>query len=299
MGIIRNLFHVSLQAADWDKALNFYKNTLGFDQAFELNVGQFKDMLGLGTHDEGDAEHWLTYLRVAPDEYIEMFNSVINPPDFTVEKLGRHSDSFLQSYGLGCENLSETMKELEARGVKIADGFEGKYIMDPSGVKIRLVERKGHSSEKKRLFTSLAGISIYVNDLPLMKDHLEKMTLDVKEESDDRVLFGLGNSNHQYVEILKADHPVKAYDDDLLGHFALTVKGIGETVKTWGENGAYCCSQPFLRNQLLPIDGSAKGNIGLDRCEIVWMVCPEGNKIEVMVEPGNTMQQEFERTHSY
>lgn len=298
MGVIKNLFHVSLQAANWDKALDFYKNTLGFDQAFELNVGQFKDMLGLGTHDEGDKEHWLTYLRVAPDEYIEMFNSVINPPDFKVEKLGNHPDSFLQSYGLGCENIAETIKGLESKGVKFIDGFEGKYITDPSGVKIRLVERKGHSSEKKRLFTSLAGISIYVNDLSLMKEHLEKMTFDVKEESDDRVLFGLGNFR-QYVEILKADHPVKAYDDDILGHFALTVTGIGETVKVWGENGARSCPQPFLRNQLLPIDGTAKGNIGLDRCEIVWMVCPEGNKIEVMVEPGNTMQQEFERTHSY
>ena len=56
MSIIKNLFHVSLQARSWDEALAFYKK-LGFEQMFELTVGQFKDMLELGEHNEEDANH--------------------------------------------------------------------------------------------------------------------------------------------------------------------------------------------------------------------------------------------------
>lgn len=294
MGVINNLFHVSLQAASWDAALAFYCEKLGFEQMFELKVGQFKDMLQLGEHNADDENHWLTYLRVAPDEYIEMFNAVINPPEFKTEPLGKHEDTVLHSFGLGCENLQETVAQLEEKGIAVTDG----YITDPSGVKIRLVERPGHKSEKKRLFTSLAGISIYVNDLRAMKLYLQAMEFVVTEETKDRVLFTVGESG-QYVELIQSASPVKVYDDDLLGHFALTVKGIPEVTVAWGKNGVYCCPQPFMKDVKLPVDGSATGNMGLDRCEIIWMVCPEGNKVEVMVEPGNTMQQEYEKTHVY
>ena len=49
---------------------------------FELNVGQFKEMVGMGEPDKNDSLPWLTYLRIAPEEYLELFNGVINPPNF-------------------------------------------------------------------------------------------------------------------------------------------------------------------------------------------------------------------------
>ncbi|MDO5540753.1 MAG: VOC family protein [Eubacteriales bacterium] len=294
MGVIRNLFHVSLQAREWDKALTFYRDVLGFEQMFELKVGQFKDMLQMGEHNEDDDNHWLTYLRVAPDEYIEMFNAVINPPEFKTEPLGCHEDTVLESFALGCENLEKTVEGLKDRGIEITDG----YIVDPSGVKIRIVERSGHASVKERLFTSLAGISLYVNDLDIMTNHLKAMCFELKDKTSDRALFTVGEFG-QYVELIQAGEQVKVYDDDLLGHFALRIYKVTDTVKAWGANGVHCCPQPFMKEVKVPSDDTAKGNVGLDGCEIIWMVCPEGNKIEVMVEPGNTMQQEYERTHVY
>lgn len=294
MNVIKNLFHVSLQARDWDKALKFYHDVLGFDQMFELKVGQFKDMLQLGEHNEDDENHWLTYLRVAPDEYIEMFNAVINPPEFKTEPLGYHEDTVLESFALGCENFEKTAKGLAERGIEVADGC----IVDPSGVKIRIVERKGHASVKERLFTSLAGISIYVNDLDAMTEHLKAMCFELEDKTSVRALFKVGEFD-QYVELIQAQKAVKVYDDDLLGHFALQIYKVTDTVKAWGKNGVYCCPQPFMKEIKVPADDTAKGNIGLDGCEIIWMVCPEGNRIEVMAEPGHTMQQEYERAHVY
>ncbi|MDO4344244.1 MAG: VOC family protein [Eubacteriales bacterium] len=294
MSVIKNLFHVSLQARNWDEALEFYCGKLGFEQMFELKVGQFKDMLQLGEHNEDDENHWLTYLRVAPDEYIEMFNAVINPPEFKTQPLGNHEDTALHSFGLGCENVKDTEDKLRAMGIEVKEG----YFEDPSGVKIRIVERKGHDSKKERLFTSLAGLSLYVNDLENMTAHLRAMCFELKEKDEKRAVFTLGEFG-QYVELLQSETPVKVYDDDLLGHFALQIYKVTDTVKAWGENGVYCCPQPFMKEVQVPADDTAKGNIGLDGCEIIWMVCPEGNKIEVMVEPGDTMQQKYEKSHEY
>lgn len=294
MGVIRNLFHVSLQENEYKGALEFYCNKLGFEQMFELNVGQFKDMLELGEHNEDDGMPWLTYLRIAPEEYLEMFNGAINPPDFKRELIPAHKDSPFQSFGLGCDNLEKTVRELEKRGVLVKDG----YITDPDGAKIRLVERKGHTSEKDRLFNSLAGISVYVNDLEATEKHLKAMCFEVQSRTEDSVMLTVGESG-QYVELLSASEPVTVRDDDLLGHFALQIYKVTDTVKEWGKNGVYCCPQPFMREVQVPADDTAKGNMGLDKCEIIWMICPEGNKVEVMVQPGDTSQQEWERKNPY
>lgn len=294
MGVIKNLFHVSLQENDYSKALDFYCNKLGFEQMFELNVGQFKDMLQLGEHGEDDGMAWLTYLRIAPEEYLELFNGVINPPDFKRQLIPVHSDNPFHSFGLGCDDLDRTIAELEKRGVAVTDG----YITDPDGAKIRLVERKGHVSEKERLFNSLAGISVYVNDFRAMEEHLKAMCFEVRERRDDSVILTVGESG-QYVELLRAKEQVAARDDDLLGHFALQIHSVTDTVKEWGKNGVYCCPQPFMREVRVPADDTAKGNVGLDKCEIIWMICPEGNKIEVMVQPGDTTQQEWERKNPW
>lgn len=294
MGVVKNLFHVSLQENDYKKALEFYCDKLGFEQMFELNVGQFKEMAGVEERGEGDDMPWLTYLRIAPEEYLELFNGVVNPPDFKMYPVLMHKDEAFQSFGLGCWDMEDTVKKLKAKGIEVEDG----YITDPAGAKIRLVERKGHKSEKERLFNSLAGISFYVNDLEMMKKHFKGMRFELTDKTENSVVFELGESG-QYVELFQAVHPVSVRDDDLLGHFALQIYKVTDTVKAWGENGVFCCSQPFTKEEPLPADDTVKGNFGLDRCEIIWMVCPEGNKIELMVQPGDAMQQEWEKENPY
>ena len=296
MSIVKNLFHVSLQENQYEEALEFYCGKLGFEQMFELNVGQFKDMLALGEHNDDDSMKWLTYLRIAPEEYLEIFNGAINPPDFKKKEIPVHKDTVLESYSLGCDDLEITKKKLEEKGIQVVDDC----MVDPCGCRIRLVERKGHESVsgKERLFHSLAGITVFVNDLEKMECHLNAMCFVTKEKSEDRIRLTVGEYG-QFVELVKAGEPVAVYDDDLLGHFALQIYSVRETVKEWGKRGVFCCPQPFMRDTKVPADDTAKGNLGLDGCEIIWMISPEGNKIEVMVQPGNTTQQEWERNHRY
>ena len=294
MSVIKNLFHVSLQADKYEEALEFYCGKLGFEQMFELNVGQFKDMLQLGEHNEDDKVQWLTYLRIAPEEYLEMFNGAINPPDFKKVQITAHEDSPFESFGLGCYNVEETVRKLKNAGVSVTDGC----ITDPNGVRIRIVEDSRATGGENRIFHSLAGVSLYVNDLNKMVTHFNGMGFVTSEQTEEKAKLILEKTG-QYVEFLKSSAPVTTYDDDILGHIAIQIYSVPETVDTWAKAGLTCCPQPFLREVQLPADGTAKGNIGLDRCEIIWMICPEGNKVEVMAQPGDTMQQEWEREHPY
>lgn len=294
MNIVKNLFHVSLQENDYEAALKFYCEKLGFEQMFELNVGQFKDMLQLGVHNSDDSMQWLTYLRIAPEEYLEMFNGAINPPEFKKDKIPVHADTVLESYSLGCDNLEATKKKLKELGISVVDNC----MEDPCGCKIRIVERKGHASSKERLFNSLAGITIFVNDLQKMEKHLNAMCFTTEEKTEKSIKLTVGEYG-QFVELVKAPNTVQVYDDDLLGHFALQIYSVKDTVKEWGKNGVYCCPQPFMRDVQVPADDTASGNIGLDGCEIIWIICPEGNKVEVMVQPGDTTQQQWEKKNLY
>lgn len=295
MSVIKNLFHVSIQADNYEAALEFYCNKLGFEQMFELNIGQFKDMLGMGFHDESDTTPWLTYLRIAPDQYLEMFNGAISPPEFKKCCIPVYQDSPFRYFVLGTEDMNKTCEELERKKIVIKDGF----IQDPNGCKIKIVAGKApEAASKMRLFHSLAGISLYVNDIDKMTEHLEKMTFIKKEYSEKCVCLHIGEFE-QYVELVKSSTGVMTRPDDILGHFAVQIYSVTDTVKAWGNNGIYCCPQPFQPDVIVPADDTAKGNIGLDGCEIIWMLCPEGNKIEVMVEPEDTMQQKWERENPF
>ncbi len=295
MAVVKNFFHASLQANDYEAALDFYCNKLGFEQLFELNIGQFKDMLQLGEHDENDGTPWLTYLRVAPDQYIEMFNGAITPPLFQKEPIPRKELSPLQCVILGTEDVAATCAMLQEKRIPVTDG----YICDPNGCRLRIVQAKAPvKPSAPRIFTSLVGVALAVNDVKVMAEHLEKMTFEKKEEKDGYAKLEVGEFG-QYVELVKAPAFVETKDDDLLGHFALQIYSVPETTKTWGANGAYCCPQPFMPDVVVPADDTATGNVGLDGCEIIWMICPEGNKVEVMVEPDTTMQKQWESKHSY
>lgn len=301
MGVIKNLFHVSLQVNDYKKSLDFYCGKLGFEQMFELNIGQFKDMLELGVHNEDDQLPWLTYLRIAPDQYLEMFNGAINPPEFKKAGIPAYTDSPMNYFALGTGSMTETETVLREKGIEITDGF----FKDPDGIRIQIVPTKPGKSctetKHKRIFHSLAGLSLFVNDIDVMSAHLEKMTFQ-RLESIDRVRNGIRlevGEYGQFVELIKADEEVITRPDDVLGHFAVQIYNVADTVKAWGANGVYCCPQPFQPDIKVPADDTAKGNIGLDGCEIIWMLCPEGNKIEVMVEPETTLQQRWEREHPF
>lgn len=296
MGNIRNLFHLSLQADEYAQVLHFYCDLLGFDYMYGYKVGDFKTMLHMeGAGPDNDDADWLCYIRVAPEEYLEVFNGVVNPPDFEFNKIDQKGSKVLHSYALGCENYEKTMAALAEKGI----AFENGYMTDPSGMKIRVVEHKtGKKTQKDRLFNSLAGVSIYVNDLAYMTGYLQGMGMEITAKTESAVKLALGDAG-QYIELLQSPTPVECVADGVLGHIALQVYSVENAVYEWGEKGVRTCMHAMMKDQPFPIERSVKGNIAVDRNEIVWSVSEEGNRFEIMYQPGDTEQQRFERSHPY
>ncbi len=252
-------------------------------------------MLNMGVHDGHDEIAWLTYLRIAPDQYIEMFNSAINPPEFIPMPIPKKDDSPLNYIALGTEDIDETLKMLKNAGISVLEG----EFSDPSGIRYKIVSAEPPvKPSSPRMFTSLAGLSLYTNSFSEVKAHFIKMGTKIIEENDLSIKLQIGCEN-QWLEFVKTDKKVRVSENDLLAHFAFHIHSVPEAVKAWGANGVRCCFQPFTPNNLVPVSDDAKGNMGLDRCEIIWNIAPDGNKVEIMVEPGNTLQQEWEEKNPY
>lgn len=295
MGIIQDLFHVSMQVDDYDKTLEFYCGKLGFEQMFELKVKDFREMLHFTDSEVNNDLKWLTYLRVAPEEYLEVFNGIINPPEFELKKADKSKGSVCASFALGCDDLQKTIAALEEKGIPVENGF----ITDPTGFKIRLAERKGSSpAAREHLFNSLAGVSIYVNDLKYMTEYLLGMGLEKTGETASAVSFLLGDHD-QYLEIIQSPVKIDTGDEDMMGHLAFQVNTIAGAVWEWGNAGVRTCMQPMFRDQPFEVKEGVVGNFAVDGCEIVWAVSKEGNRFEIMRQPGDTIQQQWEREHPF
>lgn len=297
MEIVRNLYHVSLQACDYQASLAFFLETLGFEQMFEFNIGQFKEMLNMGEPSALDKEPWLTYIRVAPGQYVELFNGAINPPAFLIEGVDEREDTPFGYVAFGCDDVSRCEQKLAEKGVRVNDGH---FFTEPSGLRCKLVEAKALAcpQNNERLITSLAGISLRVNDLEKMAGHMERMSCPVLVRDAHESLHSVGEFG-QTLRLVQSDTPVSTGENDLMAHLAITIHNVPRAVRAWAEKGLYCCYQPFAEGDRVPVSDAVKGDRGLDGCEIIWMVCPEGNKIEVMVEPGDNLQWAWERNHPY
>jgi catechol 2,3-dioxygenase-like lactoylglutathione lyase family enzyme len=297
MAILKNLFHLSVQTNDYDEVLKFYCETLGFDYMYGYKIGDFKTMLHMdeaGNPDDNDKE-WLCYIRCAPEEYIEVFNKVVNPPEFSFENIDDEGSKVLHSYALGCADVEKTKAALEAKGVV----FENGYMSDPSGIKIKLVQRDWNKNAKnEHLINGLAGVSIYVNDLEYMAEYLEKMGMKIVSKTESAVKAVLGE-NEQYIELIQSPTPVLNVADGVLGHIALQVNSISDAVYEWGKAGVRCCMHAMMKDNPFPVEPGIKGNIAVDHNEIVWNVSEEGNRFEIMYQPGDTEQQKFERKNPF
>lgn len=295
MSLIKNLFHIALQVDDFDASIAFYRDKLGFDEMFGLKVGDFRDILDIHDSDKNNDAKWLTYIRVAPEEYLEVFNGVINPPDFELIKTNHNRTPVFHSFAIGCEDPGKAAKILEGRGVPVVNGI----ITDPSGCKIRIVQRKrDRKTVKERLFNCLAGVSIYVNDLPKMTAYLQRMGMKKTGETESSVCLVMGEDD-QFIELIQSLEPVEVTDDGILGHMALQIYSISDVVWEWGKAGVRCCLQPMEKDHPLEVKKGSVGNYASDGCEIVWALSDAGNRFEIMRQPGDTMEQKFEREHPF
>lgn len=120
--MIKGIGHLAFDVTDIDVSLDFYCNKLGLKRIFHLG---------------SDENPWLIYLKVGPQQYIELFPT------------GNGKQFKGQSYSHLCLEVSDiqaTVEEIRSNGVEVGDitlGEDGNYqawLSDPDGNRIELME---------------------------------------------------------------------------------------------------------------------------------------------------------------
>lgn len=160
---MKSLFHINLTVQDWDKMIDFYCNKCGFDQCFVLTKADMNKMFGAPVS-SGDSEiPWITYIRVAPNQYLELVNCAAKDGAVT-----RPANGAFHHMAFTVEDLEYTARAMAAAGAPLIhspldttpislDPFEcgiGQdkcriaWLLDPEGNAIEVMEQSGESMQE-------------------------------------------------------------------------------------------------------------------------------------------------------
>jgi catechol 2,3-dioxygenase-like lactoylglutathione lyase family enzyme len=145
-------------------------------------------------------------------------------------------------------------------------------------------------------------MSIYVSNLDRSLQFYQDLEMDfVKKivDEENRSWAFLRVAKGQYLTLVSSvvrNSGLSHKLDDTYGHFALQVESLEFTAKRWAKNGIFMCPHPHKQDEYLSLD-PFEAPKGLDGCIIGWVIDPDGNKIEVMEQPGNSIQQQWEKQH--
>jgi catechol 2,3-dioxygenase-like lactoylglutathione lyase family enzyme len=304
--------------------LDFYTKILGFDQMFLLTVRDFKDILKMPDTDGPDSRPWLVYLRVAPEQYLEMFAGEISPPGFARNPVRNYPDAPLRTICFYTDNIERTSSYFLKNGLRLfraqddpasritpgdsvfplsSRGERFAFLLDPEGNYLQIVERL-NCSDIYRMITGICSIRLLVNDIRRSAEFYRKigfsvMPADVEAPSVRRMTLGADQSL-ELVEIPddSAFEEVKQYPNAPMGHLALQVYSLEETAGDFARKGVtvyFNNTPPLAAVPLEPFDCTK----GRDGCLIGWIFDPDGNKLEIMEQTGTTLQQEWEKGHKF
>ena len=157
MRLFNNVVHIAFRVNDLKRSLDFYCNKLGFDEMFSINCP--------GT----DNDPWLTYVRVTPYQYLELFPITPNNPYDKLTEAKQYRDSTYFHLALMVDNLEDTARELRKRGVIMhfhptvdspevttdplcclegEDGAHIGWLLDPDGNRIEVMEFTDRSPQR-------------------------------------------------------------------------------------------------------------------------------------------------------
>ncbi|HIR94219.1 MAG TPA: VOC family protein [Candidatus Egerieimonas intestinavium] len=166
-GSIVRLTHCTFTCKDYPKMVDFYENTMGLEKLFTINYEQ--DIID-GYISQGyplkakPGDEWITYLKIAPREFIELFNCPYAGDNDTMNQEFHH-------VCLVVKDIHEAAKELEDKGVTLWHGpkwlgnpftrpyaQEGEpgqcgslafYVQDPEGNEIEVMQYTENSLQLK------------------------------------------------------------------------------------------------------------------------------------------------------
>ena len=123
--MITGLGHIAIRISDLDAALGFYRDGLGFQEAFRL---------------DREGEPWIVYLQVASAQFVELF------PGGDPAARARNDVGYVHLC-LTVDDIQATVEELSGRGVALdgeprlgLDGNWQVWTADPDGNRIELMQ---------------------------------------------------------------------------------------------------------------------------------------------------------------
>lgn len=155
---IKRITHCTFTCNDYPKMVDFYENILGLEKLFTIDYEQdiIDDYIERGYPIKAKpGDEWITYLKVASKEFIELFNCPYIGENNTKNQEFHH-------VCLVVENIYEAAKELEDKGLTLWKGpswlgnkYEGSYreegeagqcgsltfyVQDPEGNEIEIMQ---------------------------------------------------------------------------------------------------------------------------------------------------------------
>ncbi len=153
---ILGIAHISLKVSDINKARKFYRNLLGYEEAF--------------SYYNKDGSIWISFFKINDRQYLEI------TPNLKPDQVDR-----LNHYCLETDNLEMMRKYLKSKGIKVPDSLHvGRdrnlhlTIPDPDGHQVEFVQvvpGSDHSNAKgkflydKRISNRIYHVGITVKDV--------------------------------------------------------------------------------------------------------------------------------------
>ena len=126
--MMKGIAHAAFNVSDMERALRSYRETFGFEKAFELK------------HPE-TGEPWIVYVHAGGNQFIELFYGGVTPQKYQDQNIG-YSHLCLE-----VEDIHETAERIEKAGAPldsgVRQGCDGNWqcwTHDPDGNRIELMQ---------------------------------------------------------------------------------------------------------------------------------------------------------------
>ena len=133
--MVTSLLHMGIQVNSYKKAQEFFEK-LDMEPIFTGTIGEFKHILNPEVDPASDPREQMGYMRIGYRQYFEMFEGIVEPPDFDPKPIYKYDDMSFVEIGLGVASLADAEARLAARGIQVKDGC----IFDPDGDRVRFYD---------------------------------------------------------------------------------------------------------------------------------------------------------------
>ena len=292
--MVTKLLHMGLQVNSYSKALAFFCDGLGMEPIYTGTIGEFKHILDPSVDPASDPREQMGYIRICKGQYFEMFEGIVEPPDFDPKPIFAFDDMAFSEVGFGVADMEDAVQRIRARGLEVLDNC----VFDPDGNRYRLVEVGGPIRE--HIIVSLAYVAMKVNDMAAAVDFYTKMglkALPARENGDVEMQMAVGS-----LILVHSPTPVTKYTNTALNHIAYgtdSFDALQNCADTLAGKGIPSYRNVNKDEVLKTSPGDFNPDQGPDGSIGIRVFDPDDNYCEVIFMPEDNRQNLFELKYPF